>query len=269
MKEYGFNERTFVNKFISCLTTEICNLIKSDQTDVQNLKNIIFEIIRIDNFKVNFNYYDVIKMIIISNISCNSSSSLKQKKEVLSDVRDEINTDESVLSFDEDDKKNISQEINEEKTNNNLHVVNNDEIVKIRINNSFADANKKMKSELEKNKELLLERIKNDSNLYLLMIDAEVGVVSPTNILFVCDTDASAELLNENSNKICEYLEIEKKIVFVDKTRWNSLVNEYKSNLNNKIKYKYIEEPNIDEPVSEIENIANDIFGNDNIIVEE
>ena len=67
LKEFGFNEKSFVNKFISVLTNRICTIKDSDR--VNSLKNIVFETIKIDNFKVNFNYYDVIKMIIVSNIS--------------------------------------------------------------------------------------------------------------------------------------------------------------------------------------------------------
>lgn len=101
------------------------------------------------------------------------------------------------------------------------------------------------------------------------MIDTEVGVVSSTNILFVCDSDASAKLLNEKDNKIVDDLELDKKVVFVDKKKWEQLVKEYKEKTNNKVKFEYIEEPKLDEKKSEIENLASNIFGDNNLIVEE
>ena len=86
--------------------------------------------------------------------------------------------------------------------------------------------------------------------------------------MFVCDSEASAKLLNEKDSLITEYFGINKKIVFVDKDKWTELVADYKNRTNNKIKYEYIEEPDIVEK-SEIEDIASNIFGDDNIIVEE
>lgn len=263
LREYGFNEKTFINKFISSLTTRICSILPEDGIDIKDLKNIVFEIIKIDNFKVNFNFYDVIKMIIFTNVSFENSNNNIQKKV---EIKVEEKLDEKAVS----EQKIISQEIKKEKNNNNLPIVNdkNAEIIKIRINNSFTNANKKLKSELESKIDELFAKVKNDKNLYSLIIDAEIGVVSPTNILFVSSTDASAKLLNENDKLLSEYFEIDKKLVFVDSGQWKNLVKEYKSNIENKVKYEYIEEPTTVEKSSEIENIASDIFGNE-IIVEE
>ena len=265
LKEYGFNEKSFLNKFISSLTNRICKII-SDGDNVSNLKNIVFEIIQIDNFRVNFNFYDVIKMIILSNIEIKKENRSKQETLIqVTNIEDEPKKEEN-------NEKIISQEIKTDTIeDNNLQLVNNidDDIIKIRINNSFTEANKKMKSELEKNINSLIDKLKSDSNLYSLIIDTNIGVVSPTNILFVCDTEASANLLNENEPKISEYLSINKKLVFVSKEYWEELVNEYKNNIENKVKYKYIEEPKKETQKSEIEDLATNIFGNDNIIVEE
>ena len=271
LKDYGFNEKTFINKFISSLTNKICEIASMDNKSVDVMKNIVFETIKIDNFKVSFNFYDVIKMIIISNINLrNEKIDIKKIEQTEMETNDNVN----ILKTDKDEKeeKNISQEIiEEETTTNNLQKVNNydEEVIRIRINNSFTNANKKMKSDLEHNKNEYIDKLKEDSNLYSLIIDTEVGVVSPTNILFVCDTDASAKLLNENDTKIIDYLGIDKKIVFVSNDHWKKLVAEYKKNIENKVKYEYIDEPKQLEKKSEIEDLANDIFGNDNIIVEE
>lgn len=264
LKEYGFNEKTFINKLIGSLTNKICSLSAEGSTDIESLKNIVFEIIKIDNFRVNFNFYDVIKMIIITNLS--SSSPIHEKDDVT--ITEMVVENEPHVEKEQD--VIISQEIKNNKKQKNLHEVNSktDDIIKIRINNSFANANKKMKSELESNKDELFSKMKKNKNLYSLIIDTEVGVVSPTNILFVCDTDASAKLLNENDAVIAKYFETDKKLVFVDGQKWQDLVNEYMKNKDNKIKYEYIDEPEIFETTSEIESMANDIFGKD-IIVEE
>ena len=273
LKEYGFNEKSFVNKFISCITNKICELNQNNNSIVQYLKNIVFETIKIDNFRVNFNYYDVLKMIIVSNLPF--ADSKKNNNSQIIKENDNIESEKLISEKPQINEKNISQEINiEEKTRKEeenlpkVNTVDKQKIIEIRINNSFADANKKMKTDLENEINNLFEKVKKDSNLYSLIIDTEIGVVSPTNILFVCDSEASAELLNEKDNTIVEYFEIDKKIVFVDKEKWKVLVADFKNKTNNKIKYEYIEEPNIVEK-SEIEDLANNIFGDDNIIVEE
>ncbi|MBR5662097.1 MAG: DNA polymerase III subunit gamma/tau [Bacilli bacterium] len=268
LKEFGFNEKSFVSKFISVLTNKICSI--NDSSKVPNLKNIVFETIKIDNFKVNFNYYDVIKMIIVSNLACdNVINDVSDSNNILDEKKLDNNDKTEIIV--EKEEKNISQEINNEvKETNNLPSVNNNlDIINIRINNSFANANKKMKSDLEKNLSELIEKLKNDSDIYSLFIDTEVGVVSATNILFVCDSDASAKLLNEKESKIIADLSLDKKIVFVDKNKWNELVSDYKDKTNKKIKYEYIEEPKLEEKKSEIEDLANNIFGENNIVVEE
>ena len=271
LKEYGYSEKTFINKFISNLTNKICEIKEKNQFNYENLKQIIFEIIKIDNYKLMFNAYDVIKMIILTNIhkiNMDSNDQVSLQKNIDEIVEDEKNN----VSFEQKSDTNISREIKkQDETALNLQQVNkiSENLVNIRINNSFTDANKKLKSEFEKNKNEILEKIKVDKDLYSLLIDVEVGVVSPTNILFICETDATAQLLNENSTKIINILCLDKKIVFVDKNRWKKLTDEYLKNKENKIKYKYISEPEISEDVSEIENIANNIFGDENLIVEE
>ena len=268
LKEFGFNEKSFVNKFISVLTNRICTIKDSDR--VNSLKNIVFETIKIDNFKVNFNYYDVIKMIIVSNISLDNQNVENINLKKIEDKKTVIK-EETVDIIPKNEDENISQEINNDDiVEDSLLTVNNDQnIIDIRINNSFANANKKMKSDLENNYSNLIEKIKKDSDIYSLMIDTEVGVVSPTNILFVCDSDASAKLLNEKDTKIIDDLELDKKVVFVDKKKWENLVRDYKEKTNNKEKYEYIEEPKMEEKKSEIEDLASNIFGDNNLIVEE
>lgn len=272
LKEFGFNEKSFVNKFISCITNKICYLNQNGNTNTQYLKNIVFETIRIDNFKVNFNYYDVLKMIIVSNIPFADSKNVEENHFKVDEIKTETKNEKNDADISQNNEKNISQEIKvEEKNEENLPKVNKSnkkDIIEIRINNSFTNANKKMKTDLENEITDLFEKIKKDSNLYSLIIDTEIGVVSPTNILFICNSEASAELLNEKDYLISEYFGIDKKIVFVDKDKWKVLVADYKDKTNNKVKYEYIEEPSIIEK-SEIEDLANNIFGDNNIIVEE
>ena len=208
-------------------------------------------------------------MIIISNVNFDNNNVTRETKSIKVEESEELPS-EIEIKEDIPEEKIISQEIKDEpeieeslpKVNTNI-----EDVINIRINNSFANADKKMKSDLENNLSSMIDSAKKDSNIYSLIIDIEVGVVSPTNILFVSDTDASATLLNEKDEIISNLLGIDKKIVFVSKEKWNQLVDDFKKN-KGKIKYEYKEEPNI-EKTSEIEDLANNIFGDNNIIVEE
>lgn len=270
-KEYGYNEKSFIYKLIAQLSNKICELkANNDESMINSLKNIIFEIIKIDNIKTNFNYYDVIKMIIITNISPTETNIISKEIKLIEEV-DDIPKNEETPDIKEE--KNISQEINlEKKIENNLQDVNindNKDLISIRINNSFVKATKSLKLDLESKLSSIFDSLKRDKNIYSLIIDTELGVVSPTNILIVCDTEAAASLLNEKADTIKKKTGLEKTFVFVDRSEWKKIVDKFTEDKNNKIKYTYIEEPAVKKDKSDIENIANTIFDENNLIVEE
>lgn len=270
LREYGISEKSFIEKFVNLLTLKICDLKETNNADkIQILKNIVFEIVKIDNYKTNFSFYDIIEIIVVTNLPGNNSKIISQeikndinnsKKEENSAEKHETN-EVTVVTFENDEKE--EENINEESC---LPKVNTD-LINIRINNSFYNASLELKKEIKNNFDNLSELLKKNNELYSLFIDLEVGVVSPTNILLVSDTEASANLLNENASIIKEKTELDKEFVFVGKEKWNLLKNDYVKNKNTK-KYSYIEEPKNVEGKSEIENLASDIFGN-NIIMEE
>ena len=52
-------------------------------------------------------------------------------------------------------------------------------------------------------------------------------------------------------------------------TRWKKLTEKYVENLEKKVKYTYIDEPEILSENDELEELANNIFGDNNIIMED
>ena len=275
LREYGINEKSFSGKLISLLTNKVCDLkIQSKNNEYTKLKQIVFEIIKVDNYKSNFNYYDIIEMIIISNLDIKPDKNISQ----------EIIFEEKILENEDNNKKNEiaeSLEISEteekedtkeetkieEDNNSSLQEVNNDfDLTTIRINNSFATANLSMKQKFSQNFDKFVEKLKDEHNIYSLLLDSEVGTVSSTNVLLVTDTVASANLLNKYSDIISNKVNSDKKYVFVDKEEWNRLTQEYKKN---KDKYVYLEEPKIENTNNELEKLANNIFGENSIIMEE
>ena len=279
-KEFGINEKSFVSKFIELLTTKICELKEQNNDEcVRILKNIIFEIIKIDYLKTNFDFYDIIEVVVITNLVNKQEKIISQEikpKKSDDDVPQETtktgvisNQDETCLTKIEKntdiEKQTLSSESDQEPKQDSLLKVNNT-IIDIRINNSFCNASMQLKKELKNNFADISGKIKNNNELYSLFVDLDVGVVSPTNVLFVTETEATANLLNENENVIEEALELNKKLVFVDKKSWENITDEFKKNKSTK-KYNYVEEPML-EAIDPFENMAKEIFGN-NIVMEE
>ena len=275
LREYGINEKSFSGKLISLLTNKVCDLkIQSKNNEYTKLKQIVFEIIKVDNYKSNFNYYDIIEMIIISNLDIKPDKNISQEiifeeKKLENEDNSEKNEVTESLEISETEEKENTKEVTkiEEDNNGSLQEVNNDfDLTTIRINNSFATANLSMKQKFSQNFDKFVEKLKDEHNIYSLLLDSEVGTVSSTNVLLVTDTVASANLLNKYSDIISNKVNSDKKYVFVDKEEWNRLTQEYKKN---KDKYVYIEEPKIENTNNELEKLANNIFGENSIIMEE
>ena len=269
-KEYGISEKSFINKFVSIITEYACNLkMKDDIKNLSRLKNILDETLKLDINKTSINYYDVIETIIITNLDSVPQNIISR----------EINSDSFVEPTKKNDNIVSDVELEKESTdldevivknNNSLQNVNNiDQLVRIRINNSFVKATKKEKEITEKNYKKNIEKLKKENDIYSLILDTNVGVVSPTNILIVCDSEASANLLNEKSSKIIGVSGFDGKVpVFVSEKRWSELKNEFQDNKEKGYVYSYIDEPK-NENNDDLINMADNIFGNENIIVEE
>lgn len=274
--EYGISEKSFLNKFIHLLTEKSCDLKNNnDDSNLEKLKTITMEIVNMNQLKNSFNYYDVIKMIIISNLDNNNISreinfsSIKPVIEEKHDSSSENISSKIENEVDEDKKEDIAEVNNSD----NLQSVNKnddfEEIKQIRINNSFAGANKQLKLEFESKFNDYIDLLKSDNEIYSLLVDTCIGAVSPTNAIVITETDASANLLNEKSEKIIKKGKfLNKKLVFLSNSEWESLVSEYKKKLKDGFIYSYIEEPVIVEK-DKLENLADDIFGEENIIIEE
>lgn len=269
-KDYGISEKSFVEKFISLATDKICELKESNNdSNVLILKNIILEIIKIDGYRTNFNFYDIIEVIIVTNLDKVSSEIISQ--EIIDNNNEEkienINTETTVTNKSE--KEHVIEQTSDcfkEEDNSNCLLKVDKNIIDIRINNSFYNASLNLKKELKLNFEQISNKLKNNNEIFSLFVDLDVGVVSPTDALFVTETKATANLLNENAENIREDIGFDKKLVFVDRDLWETLTSEYKKNKTSK-KYSYIEEPTI-EKNDELKDIAQNIFGN-NIVMEE
>lgn len=151
----------------------------------------------------------------------------------------------------------------------------------VRINNSFANADKNKLIEI-KDKWNILKECVFDSKVGALccdLVDAVPIVCGVTNLILCTEYSSTSEKLNDS---IIEYEEIiqtklnlKLKVVAISKEEWNLLKKQYIENIKNNYKYKYIEEnnQNVVNLIEKNDNISNDeiiskakeLFGNFNI----
>ena len=209
-------------------------LLKFINTNIFNKKSLKNEIVEDNNISDN-----------VSKKNDISDESLKIKEK---EVENNITTDMNFENNDSSDKYFIE----EEKSGNTIpKILNIDEIMKIRVNNTMALANKGLlKLELA-NFEKLREYTFDQEIGYLVcsLLDAKLRTVSPENIIISFEFDSNVkqnllniEMITEVYNKITNS---NKNIAIISDEEWDKVKNDYITNLKNNIKYDVLPEPEL------------------------
>jgi len=239
------------------LLHDFTNLLNEKLNDIKKSSNtkIYIEMLLL-NFMREHNSSGSIEITTNKKVVDNNISSNETVK-VVDDIKKSNNTKkvskkEEIVeekSYDDEDDSDIQK------------ILNIDEIIDSRINNTFYSASKPLKLKEIENYELLRDYSFDQKIGYLVnsILDSEVCAVGETDMIICYDSDALVKenliniiALNDVYNKITNS---NKNIAIVSKDRWNSLIEDYKVNKNN---YNYIKEP---EYVFE-ENDKNDIITN-------
>lgn len=235
---------------------ELANIINEKMFDIKKSGNtkIYIELLLLKFINTNIFNKNSLKNEIVedNNISDNvskkndiSDESLKIKEK---EVENNITTDINVENNDNSDKYFIE----EEKSGNTIpKILNIDEIMKIRVNNTMALANKGLlKLELA-NFEKLREYTFDQEIGYLVcsLLDAKLRTVSPENIIISFEFDSNVkqnllniEMITEVYNKITNS---NKNIAIISDEEWDKVKNDYITNLKNNIKYDVLPEPEL------------------------
>ena len=161
--------------------------------------------------------------------------------------------------------------MDESNYNNDNKILNINEIMNVRINNCFVNANKTI---LNKEK-LNFEKLKDysfDSEIgYLVcsLLDSTVRVASDEYIIISYDLDSSVEqnclILHKLEDVYGSITNSFKKFVIISDSYWDKIKKDYIDNLKNGFTYKLLEEPKEVFDVSDnhdiISNKAVDLFG--------
>ncbi len=264
------------------------NLIKIMQNLIDELKNLLiyknvpsfFDNNDYDQF---FNKFDISNEYLYKTVKNFSSIFSEMKKtnnsrilfeiEIIKNIN--INEEESAVFTNNqciNNEKNVQKRETLKKIDNK-ESLNNDDIKKVRINNSLLNVSKKKRELFKQELKHLKEKISDTSliNIVELILDGELKVVSELNLIFVYPTDLLAEVFNSNLEKIELVLKkaynIDYKPIAVAIDEWDVIKNDY--NKKEKI-YTYIEEPTKElkkekeiiqnEEKNEIDLLFNDII---------
>lgn len=194
-------------------------------------------------------------------------------KMVLLILNNKNNNDYNIIKFDDipiEKETNDIKKITEENTKNiNL-------IKKIRINNALFGANKKIKTEFVEKFRNIDEYMftKKFNSVASILKKANIEVVSDKNVIFSFKNDFELILFDKNIkqiddfvSKICNH---EYKTIAITIVDWNKIKKEYIKNINDGIKYEYIDEKQKinNKNNNELENTLNSIFGEKYITID-
>lgn len=202
----------------------------------------------------------------------------KPEIEVSTEIVD-INENEESQQIDEE---KISTEYVEESLNQqqeeqtqSLQKINIKDIMKIRVNNTLAEASKKEKEQVTETIQILNDYVFDPDKGYIAseLLNAAICAVSETNMIISYEYDSVVEQNLENINKITEIFNeitgLNKKIAIISNQEWNEEKNKYIEFTKQGNKYTIIEEPVIqseeeikkEEQTSESTSSAVELFG--------
>ena len=278
----GITPLNFINEFVEYLLNIIIDNQCESKEYLLNIRNLIFKLNDIvQNFNSIVNPFTLIKVELLSinyfpgNNDVNISHTETLQKSVKNNDIDKqyANKKDFVNEVNvKIDEKNVNEEndikILEEHNNNNIII--NDEIKKIRINNSFYKASKDLKQKFLFTFQEVKDKLSIENNFKLLgMIEnATVEVVSSKNVIFSFNNANDAIIFNENVNRIEKYYNEKNnsvyKFIAISLNEWDIIRQEF---IKNKGKvYSYIDENDVkymSDEKDETFELAESLFGND------
>ena len=175
---------------------------------------------------------------------------------------------------DEKNQKEDIEVVQEEKIEN---VEDNSELKFIKINNTFAGANKELKNEFIENFKTISEYVpkKEYNAIANLLLKSTPEVVSDKNIIFTFKNQFEIVLFNKNEEEIQKFIKVicNKKysVVAITDEEWLKIKAEYISNTKKGIRYEYIEENKKVKKTkksTELENTVENLFGEELIKID-
>ncbi len=260
----GKNLILIINQIINYVR----NLVVDNYTSNKRINNVniyidfinylnenLFNLKNSDNIKI---YFEGLIFKFIYDHNLENFEPIIEKNENL--VKEETTVEKNIPKVDNTTSKKIIEKKTEtkssknvEKSNNHLTVdkkiLNIDDIMKVRINNVFALADKKEKTNFIKLKEKFSDYIFDTDIGFIasMIVDSSVLVASKDSVLLGIKYDSSIDQLNECFSILSEVfkkvLDKDYTVSYILDNQWKKYADEYVSNMKNGIEYEVLEEP--------------------------
>ena len=255
--------KVFIKKMIDKLSLKAFS--NDNKISLDKIKNVVFDLVKIiNNYNININPFILIELTLLEYLD-NEKITINKKEE-----NSKIISREIIL------KKNKTSEKEQTEENRTNNYENNNDFVKIRMNNCFVNAKKESLKVAKENLKKIIKNNLDNTFLNSMLIDSSVVVASDDIYILSCKLDSTVNLINLNKVMIEEKLN-NVKIAAITEVEWLTEKQIYINNIKNG--YNYEIKPEIEESnktikkegkimEDSIEDIAEKIFSNDKIEVE-
>ncbi|MCM1053065.1 MAG: DNA polymerase III subunit gamma/tau [Ruminococcus sp.] len=260
-KELSIDYKILIRKLLEKIEEEALNSKRNSDYQglpYKSLKEMAFEIASISNYiNININPYELIEISLLNYFPGNNLQPIEQEKEA------------SIEESKQKEPEKLQATVKPKQNNNDYQ-----ELIKIRVNNCFVNAQKQFLQTLKNNWHSFVSNL-NNKELLNILLDSEIVAASDKIGIIVSNLEGTVNLINSKLTTISsEYLRVfseNYKFIALSSSNWNKEKTTYINNLKNKVIYTYIEEKeeiteeeNIEETLS-IEKTALDIFDKEKI----
>lgn len=244
---------------------KVCEMIKGLNIAIEQMKSSTYPKIILEVTLFELMKFEKEKVLEPTNEEEKSKEIKKEKVEKEKEVKSEKK------------KPDVSRETLEKKTKKNGEllekVINSPELKRVRLNNAFIGATKKLKNDMIKNWVVLNDLLLDDKHSYCAqeLLDVHVGLVNEDHIVLFVDYEGSAEDANlritEFESTVEKALKKKYKLVFLTTNEWRAAQEKYVKD-KDKV-YEFIEEDDIIykelEKTSETIDLITNLFGEENV----
>ncbi len=255
IKNSSMDYKIFLKKLIDQLFKEAIIRKKDKQNDIyRNIKNTIFELNDVMNkININVNPFLLIFLILIEyinpieNQSNNEQKNIEENKFLDNHEIIENQKEKSKLLEKNDSLKEQNTLEDEKEKNNNAFNEYINELVKVRVNNCFAEADKNLLKTYKEKWNKFIEKVETTNKIKSIILDSSVVLASLKVNIVVHSQNSMVDLFNHELNDIINEYEIvtEEKINFIALTNeeWEEKKKEYVKRLKEHKTYQILEEP--------------------------
>ena len=273
IKNDGIDIKVLIDKIITRIKSILID-IKLDKYNgklyFDNLYNLVFELNKLLTGERNgANYYDLLEIVFLKYTNYFPGNNFVDKKAIkLTDSKKEAPAikdaeEKSVISAPVIEQAIISQKNQVQEKNKDI-----DFDIDIRINNTFVNAKKDYLNNIKsKWNDFVIYESNSNKAMISYLADTNIVAASDKYVILTNNLDITNDLINQNIKTLEKDFNLffngNYYLVAISPKKWEQERNKYINNIKNGYKYEIIDNDIIiKEDKSELEKIANEIFGN-------